>query len=472
MSRKIRSLRYFMIVVLASVALFSLLGENASAIRSASATTAKADIEHAWSMAEASGTYQFKTEIAQTTYPSPSLGNVGRTSQTQHFSLDGQLDRSQDQMTLTFYPGAGRDATNAVPVRIKGTEAYGQTPDGQWQKIDNVSDAFAPGGDPLGYLSAAANIQFLGTRAFGTSENPGSSAGRAPASSQNFQQYAFDLDGEAFANYIRNQMERQIQDSGKLPEGISLSTPEVYRNSKGSGQIWLDDTGLPSRMTAQVTLPPQANSGSVQIDLQTDFYNFDHSHIAVAQATPLNDPITWATHTIFLPENVKVWQPAVLRLSLFLVVGSLLLYVALKRKRQFAIALNVAIIISIIGAPLFQSQRVEAFYQDVQTQQAQAKATNEKQAATSEVQAKLKQSVWDPHQDPLDGKTNSANAVADNAATARSAGGQAANKAVTNILDSFQLQPSTASASASHSPSMQAASSGTDLSTRTPMVTA
>ena len=460
MSRKMRNPRLFMIVLLASVALFSLLGQNLSAVSSAEAASSRASIEKAWSMAEASGIYQFKTEVTQTTAPSPSLANVGRTSQTQYFSLDGQIDRSQEQINLTLYPSAGRNATDALPVRIKGTEAFGQTPDGQWQKIDNVSDVFAPGNDPLGYLSAATDIQFLGTQAYGS-----------PSASLNYQHYTFDLDGESFAKYVRDKLEKQLADSGKLPDGISLSTPEVYRNSKGNGQIWLDDTGLPSRMTAEITLPPQDNGQQVTLDLQTDFYNFDRTHIAVAQATPFSDPITWATQTIFLPENVKAWQAAGLRISLILLVGCLILYIAYKRKRQFVIALNVAIIISIIGAPLFQSQRVEAFYQDAQSQQAQSKAASDQQAQVSQLKTQQAQSQWDPHQDPMSQTAMTAeNPTANTASTGPVSNGAMAafwakyvSTNNTSALNSPSAKNTAASTSASAVSSMQAADTGSDL---------
>ena len=467
MLKKTQTPRFFMIVLLLSLAIVGLLWENSPAGLSAKASSLKADIVNAWNKAEASGVYTFKTQVKQTTYPNPSLTNVGRTSQTDNFSLDGQFDRSQEQMNLTFYQGAGRNANTAVPIQIKGNEAFGQTPDGQWQKIDNVSNIFAPGGDPLGYLSAATNVSFIGTQTYTApiDQNPQADGGSSP--SLNYKQYAFDLDGEAFADYIRSQLERQLQESGKLPAGISLSTPEVYRDAKGSGQIWLDETGLPSRMTAKFTMPPQDNGEPVEIDLQTDFSNFDRTHIAIAQATPFSDLSTWATSTIFLPENVKVWETAGLRIGLLLALSVFLIYIAFTHKRKFTIAFNIALIVAIISNPFLQSQKVGAFYQDVQTQKAQSADANAQQTASSDLQAKQAQNVWNPHQNPVVAQNNPTANLPENILSVKPAAEKAPslNQARTGAVASLPKSSSVGITSAVSVPSAQNAGSGTDLNT-------
>jgi Concanavalin A-like lectin/glucanases superfamily/Bacterial TSP3 repeat len=482
MSKKFQLPRLIMIILLLCLALGGLLWSNAPAAPSAKATSPKTDIQNAWKMAEASGVYQFKTQIVQTTFPSPSLANVGRTSQKQYFSLDGQIDRPQKQMTLTLYNGAGQNSANALPVRIKGDQAYGQMQDGSWQKIEDVSDVFAPGGDPLGYLSAATNIRFSGTQTYEMPASQRPQADGAPAPAE-FQQYSFDLDGKAFANYMRTQLESQLQQSGKLPSGVSLSTPEIYRDSKGNGEIWLDGAGLPSRMTAKVSLPPQADGQQVVIDLQTDFFNFDQQRIAIAEATPLNNLRTWITSTIFLPENVQTWHKLGLQLSLVLVLFSLiLLYFSLNLKRQFLIAFNIFLIVAMLVSPLLRSQQVAAFYQDTQTQQAQSKAASAQQAQTSQIEAQQAQSQWDAHQNPLTkGSIAAENLAANSAANSLSGGKAAATSPVSNsaiasfwaqnisgktgVVASASTENAAGSTSANVSPSKQAADASSDLDT-------
>jgi hypothetical protein len=481
-SKKNSILRLFTIILLLCVAVFGLLWSNSPATPSAKASSPKEDIHNAWKMAEASGVYQFNTQVVQTTYPSPSLVNVGRSSQKQYFSMDGQINRPQGQMTLTLYTGAGKNSANALPVKIQGDQAYGQMPDGSWQKIDNVSDVFAPGGDPLGYLSAASNIRFSSTQTFAPPAGQSPQANEAPAPAE-FQQYSFELDGEAFANYMRTQLQNQLQQSGKLPSGVSLSTPEIYRNSKGSGQIWLDKDGLPSRLAEHITLPPQADGQQVELDLQTDFFNFDRQRIAIAQATPFSNLQTWATSTIFLPENVQAWHKLGIQLSLILVLGCLvLLYLSLNLKRQFLIAFNIFLIAAMLVSPLLRSQQVAAFYQDAQTQQTQAKAASAQQAQTSQLKAQQTQSQWDAHQNPLTKEPIAAENPAANSAANSPSGGKAAStspvssqeigsfwahniSASSGAAASASNENATGSTSASISPSKQAADASSDLDT-------
>ena len=125
MTKKSGFPRLFAIILILCVAITGLLWSSSPATPSAKASSPKEDIQNAWKMAEASGVYQFKTQVVQTTYPSPSLANIGRSSQKQYFSMDGQIDRPQGQMTLTLYTGAGKNSANALPVKIQGDQAYG-----------------------------------------------------------------------------------------------------------------------------------------------------------------------------------------------------------------------------------------------------------------------------------------------------------------------------------------------------------
>ncbi len=91
----------------------------------------QAIVERAWEMADDSGVYNFNTQLEQTTYPAPSLANVGSTSQTDHFALDGKIDRPDEIMDLTLYPNSNRNGTAGLRVRIDGDEAYTLTSTGK-----------------------------------------------------------------------------------------------------------------------------------------------------------------------------------------------------------------------------------------------------------------------------------------------------------------------------------------------------
>ena len=58
-------------------------------------------IREAWTLAQQSGVYRFRTTVEQTTFPAPRLTNVGRSSQTDRFVMQGQVDRPQDRIEMT-----------------------------------------------------------------------------------------------------------------------------------------------------------------------------------------------------------------------------------------------------------------------------------------------------------------------------------------------------------------------------------
>ncbi|MCP5096129.1 MAG: hypothetical protein GY943_11290, partial [Chloroflexi bacterium] len=393
MSNKSLKFQYRIIVLLFSFGLFAILQANLPEQALIQAAPSPQDeILQAWELAEDSGAYEFKTQVEQTTYPAPSLANVGATSVTDRFSLDGDIDRPEETMTLTLFPNGNRTPNNGLALHIDGETAYGLKPDGQWEALEeNPGDIFAPGGDPLGYLAAAKNIRFLDTQADGL----------------NFEhrQYAFDFDGEAFADFVRLQMEQQMQERGSLPQGMHLSAPDVYHNTSGDGHIWLDEAGLPSRMSATLNLPPEANGEKISVVIQTDFYSFDHERIAIAQASPLTNGYTWATSTIFLPENLHTLQTTGIQLSIAVVFASLFLILissSLKHKREFVVALNLSLIIAMLFTPLLQSQQASAFHEErVAESTANAAQTAEQERVEAATAAQKEEETWNPQQNPL-----------------------------------------------------------------------
>ena len=49
-----------------------------------------------------------------------------------------------------------------MEIRIEDGKAQGRVPGGEWQPLDDVTDAFAPGGDVAAYLLAARHVTYLG----------------------------------------------------------------------------------------------------------------------------------------------------------------------------------------------------------------------------------------------------------------------------------------------------------------------
>ena len=392
MFNRTKKFRYHIVILLASLSIFGFLRLPLGEQPLVQADSPRAIVDHAWEMAEASGAYEFRSQFEQTTYPAPSLANVGASSVTDRFALDGDINRPDETMTLTLFPNGSRSPENGISLYVDGDKAYGLRPGGGWEPLqENPGDLFAPGGDPLGYLAAAEEIRFVGTE--------------ADALDQEHRQYAFDFDGEAFANFARQQLEQQMQAEGKLPQGMELSTPDVYRNTVGEGQIWLDEAGLPSRMTVTLNLPPEANGEQATVVLQTDFYSFDHERIAIAQANPWTDGYTWLTSTLFLPENVAKIQAIGIQLSvaiILIVLAFMVITSSPKHRRQFLVAVNLSLVVMMLLSPLLHSHQVSAFAEGMLADQAAHAEQQAEQERVAEAEAELAEAeAWDPHQNPL-----------------------------------------------------------------------
>ncbi len=106
------------------------------------------ELQAAWRRAQEAGAYHFATEIVQTTYPAPTLSNVGRSSRQETIYLEGQTDLFSHELFMTLWQGGNLlNQRDGVEVRVEDEQAYGRTIGGTWQEMDNFSDAFAPADD-------------------------------------------------------------------------------------------------------------------------------------------------------------------------------------------------------------------------------------------------------------------------------------------------------------------------------------
>ena len=288
--------------------LLSLWGIAPQVMASASLSPSAQDVVHdAWRLAQKSGKYEFSTEVVQTTYPAPKLSHVGRTTREDRFVLAGQVDESQDTIAMTLWRGGSSPLElaqraprtegglpNGLQMRIEGNQAYGRQVGGEWEEIDQVSDVFAQAGDPLGLLSSATNIRLLAAEGGSRS---------ASANEVTSSHYAFDVDGQAFAAYMRDKLERQLRESGELPVGLTVDVPDVYKQTSGQGEIWLDESGLPTHLTVQMAFPEGALQGQdspVEATFTTDFSNFDRERLAQATVGFFENPALINVFTVEL----------------------------------------------------------------------------------------------------------------------------------------------------------------------------
>ena len=353
-------------------------------------------VQSAWQRTQEIGKYNFATEIMQTTYPAPALVNVGRSSRKDTLYLEGQANLPERSLTMAMWNGGGStlNRNDGVELRIEDDHGYSRVSGGEWQEVDDLSNAFAPGKDLMAYLAGAKNVK---------RENADSSL-TDPISC-----FTFDVDGPTFARYMRDQLERHLTDKGELPAGLSLDTSDVYRAVTGQGKVWLDERGLPMRLSVHIVYPPQRNGERVEADIKTDFSGF-----------PMTVPARNSLDRIAasLPRTPKDWQRAGTQSAMWLgCIGLSFILVTRARSKKVYAAVVMSLITSIVITPLLSSHQAAAFMERQAARQAEYDAQQQEQDTIRQAREELTASDWDPQRDPL-----AAPAVAGQAASGTTAG--------------------------------------------------
>ena len=163
-------------------------------------------VQTAWDNAKASPTFAYTSNILQTTYPAPKITSAGKPLQIDTFYIDALVDQHAEKMELELW---NNDQEQSVTLAVDGTETKARVgADGEWEDIGTVSDFFAPGGDPLGFLAGASNIR----------------AGEAQTldfavdgqQSVTFATYEFDFSGLDFGRFISDKIKDELVTSGEL----------------------------------------------------------------------------------------------------------------------------------------------------------------------------------------------------------------------------------------------------------------
>jgi len=339
------------------------------------APSAAAEVHRAWEKARRIGVYDYTTSIAQITWPLPLLENVGLTATEERIYVEGQTNLPARTMRLRLWADGGDVQTGqeSIEVRVADGKAFGRVGAGEWEEIDDFTDVFAPGNDALGYLAAARHIRPLG-------------GGESPSGIR-YSRFAFDVDGPAFAEYMRAQMEEELQRSGKLPPGMSIESSRLYADTTGAGEIWLDDDGLPLRQIVNLRFPPDRRE-QVEVTVETDFSGWGESD-RPAHTTP------------FLPGGRGVTRQEVTQASLQIgllvsFLGLIFLTVVFRRSRKLYLALVSFIITSTIVTPLLQAHQAHAF----SVEQNVRREEYEQQQANDSVVRQMRRMLTGPDFDP------------------------------------------------------------------------
>ena len=321
-------------------------------------------VRAAWEKARASGAYQFVTDVSQQVYPAIALESAGSGPDRDDMHLEGGVDlRAETLQVKLWYKGPGvAGGTTGAELRIENGVAYSRRLAGapgsgvgaieSWQKAPDISGSFAPGGDALAFLAGIKNVAEIGAA--------------DTAAPEQYRRYSFDIDGPALAVYIRDRMEEQLRDRGKLPAGATLEMPEVYRNAAGHGEVWLDGAGLPVRLAAHLAFPEQRNGSRTEVDVQTDFSGY----ATPAAAPPLaENPVAWAGALAAAAQSSpEVAATGRILFALALGAASVALLLSGRRLRHMYVAVVVAVCLSMVFVPVLQAEQVASLHREQDAQ--------------------------------------------------------------------------------------------------------
>ena len=396
MSRK----RRFSFVVLAFVALSFLYARSYRPALS-SAASARADVERAWKMAKAVGEYDYRTDIRQVARPLPRLANVGLGSQESRFYLEGQVDMPAETMRLQLWAEGGTvlDGADSIEIEIADGKAMGRTEGGEWTEVESIAEVFAPGGDPLGFLAAARDIELLDTELRGVPVTR--ATGETAIETIAVSRYTFDVDGKAFAEHLRRLSMETMQRKGELPAHVELGPAKQYLDMTGSGEIWLDAKGLPLRQTVTLVLPPDEDE-EVVAEIKTDFSSWGPRMATLAGSGRMIGALRLQAATIESGiARVTAGRTIALVASLGAVLALLLLFSAYRRSiRVYATVVTVVILVMLVD-PILQSRQLYAFNALQHERRMEARQRKAQQDEHRDVLRMLHSSTFDPGRPPL-----------------------------------------------------------------------
>jgi hypothetical protein len=345
--------------------------------------TAPDPVTAAWQKARAAGSYHFTSDVLQKSIPVASITNVGRSSRSDAFHLEGQNDLRAQKLELTLWNQGGSvlNAASGVSMRTEGGKTFTRRGNEAWQETDNQLDGIAPQGDFLGYLAAIRNV---------------SSGVRETRNGISFTRYTFEIDGPAFANYMHKQMLAALRAKGELPPGVQLEPSAYYREMTGGGELWVGANGLPLRQTLDLHFPEQKEE-RVEAHITVDFsrYGVEQSGLLALLRSG-----QWRAASLVLPQRLPDLTGLWLALSMSAAAYVVLVY---RRARVVQTALVSAVIFSQVASPLLSTFTQVKFFD---AQSAKAAAQEERVAAAQE-ERKLSATInsapeFDPHQNPLE----------------------------------------------------------------------
>lgn len=349
-------------------------------------------LEQAWGLAQQSGSYHYRSSVEQTIYPALTVQNAGRDPRVDHLGVEGQTDVLAETMSMTLWPDGSFNPQTGIEAKVENGQTYGRRGQGEWQELENTTDSFAPGGDPLGFLFGAVNIEDGGLRQQTIDDL-----------TLTYQRYTFDLDGMALGNYLVSQTDRYEEKYGPLPAGTKLDTPQSFERLTGHGEIWINELGLPAHLSLFVDMPDQPQIGQrVTASITTDYSRFDLNRLGQATQPFYRDPAGWLAFRLPQLQTAIQQQLLTSQLILLFVLAGFLSLRYWHSRRFYGVVVSM-VIVAMLFSPFLRghyaqaySGRVEADQQTIQTEQEESQKQQNVQEAVQHLNDN-----WDAQQNPL-----------------------------------------------------------------------
>lgn len=220
------------------------------------------------------GSYSYSARAIDTAIPLPLVENFGRTSSQSQYNIDADVNLADalTELSLTAENGNLVGGLSALYLKIEDGVVYTRpTADSEWAVSEEMDSTQTSANRPEHFLQAADNIQQIRTEAVGE---------------ETWQVYNFDVNSVRYAEMMRDMIQAELYEAGKIPEDMGIGLSDYYLDMQGNGEFWLDEEGVLRRQTIHVIYP--AIPGSLdyhELEMTADYTNWvaaDQVHLPAA----------------------------------------------------------------------------------------------------------------------------------------------------------------------------------------------
>ncbi len=273
--------------------------------------------------------YQFTAQIEQTLIPRATAANIGRSEERIDSQLNGIITPEKNTLDLRF---EGNNMPNLLLEQVDGQTFLVQ--DGERTQIEDPLAASAPGGSFAGYLHAATNL-----------------IERSDPNFPNYTIYQFELDGQAFADHLIEQVQATLPTNEHYRVYSSAHAASMM---SGTGELWLDNEGILRRQIMDIAIPEVNDQYDLQSNIVVD-YRYDNEASAIYGLPEVVTPtISETTTSADILPTAQEFTPALFYYLAVIALGFGILYIMLRHPRKLRVALPIILALLMVGSPLLQ----------------------------------------------------------------------------------------------------------------------